>query len=148
MNVKRILATKGMNVITITADKTLKDAATLLSKQNIGALVVVNQAYKPIGILSERDIVRRAAQQDDVLQLTVGEVMTKDLITGMPQDDLDSVATTMTQRRFRHLPIVDKDKLVGIITLGDIVKAQRDDYRGEVNTLQTQILEGMDQDNS
>ena len=141
MNVKRLLATKGMNIITITADKTLKDVVVLLAKHNIGALVVVNDANQPVGIISERDLVRQAAEKDDILPLSVNEVMTKNVITGMPQDDIRSVANTMTQGRFRHLPIVDEGKLVGIISLGDIVKAERDAYWGEVNTLEAQLLE-------
>jgi CBS domain-containing protein len=67
--------------------------------------------------------------------------MTRDVIVGTPQDDLVSVGSTMTERRIRHLPIVDKGRLIGIVTLGDVVKAQRDKYRGEVDTLQIQIME-------
>jgi CBS domain-containing protein len=66
--------------------------------------------------------------------------MTKNVITGLPQDDIKSVANTMTERRIRHIPIVEQGKLVGIISIGDVVKAQRDQYKGEIDTLQTQIL--------
>jgi CBS domain-containing protein len=68
--------------------------------------------------------------------------MTKNVITGVPQDDLRVVAGTMTERRFRHLPIMDKGQLIGIISIGDVVKAQRDQYEGEIDTLHTQILAG------
>jgi CBS domain-containing protein len=142
MKVRTILSTKGTNVITIRPEQTLKEATLLLAEHNIGALVVVNNARQPVGIISERDILRAAARHDDVFSQTVGEVMTEDLITGMPQDDLVSVANKMTEKRFRHLPIVDQGELVGIVSIGDVVKAQRDQYKGEIDTLQTQIIEG------
>jgi CBS domain-containing protein len=143
MKVRTILSTKGMNVITIHPDQTLKEALILLAEHNIGALVVVNKAKQPVGIVSERDIIRAAARHDDVFSWTVSKVMTEDLITGVPQDDLISVAHTMTEKRFRHLPIMDQGELVGIVSIGDVVKAQRDQYKGEIDTLQTQIIEGL-----
>jgi CBS domain-containing protein len=76
----------------------------------------------------------------DVSAALVGETMTADIITGLPDDDLMSVSHTMTERRFRHLPIVVNDQLIGMISIGDVLKAQRDLYRGERNTLETQIL--------
>ncbi len=139
-NESRALATKGTNVITIRPEQTLKDAARLLAEYNIGALVVVNEARQPVGIISERDFIRAAARREDVFSLSVSQVMTRDLITGLPQDDLMSVANTMTEKRFRHLPIVDQGELVGIVSIGDIVKYQRDQYKGEIDTLQTQMI--------
>jgi len=140
MNIARILATKGMNVITIRPEQSIGEAIALLAKRNIGALVAVDEAGKPVGILSERDIVRAAAKNEQVFSQTVSELMTKNVIVGMPQDDLRAVAHTMTERRFRHLPIMDEGKLIGIVSIGDVVKAQRDQYEGEVDTLQTQLL--------
>ena len=140
MNVKRILATKGTNVITVQPTQTVKEAVTLLAQHNIGALVVVGKSGEPVGIISERDIIRRAADRENVFSLPVEAVMTADLITGMPQDDLKSVANTMTQRRFRHLPIVDRGTMGGIVSTGDVVKAERDEYHGKADTLQTQPL--------
>jgi CBS domain-containing protein len=140
MNIARILATKGMNVITIRPEQSIGEAIALLAKHNIGALVSVDEAGKPVGILSERDIVRAAAKNEQVFSQTVSELMTKNVIVGMPQDDLRAVAHTMTERRFRHLPIMDEGKLIGIVSIGDVVKAQRDQYEGEVDTLQTQLL--------
>jgi CBS domain-containing protein len=103
---------------------------------------VVDEADKPVGILSERDIVRAMVGRDDVLALTIGQVMTTPVIAATPQDDLTSVMQTMTERRFRHLPIVDRGKLAGIVSIGDVVKAQLDAYRGEIDTLQMQIIGG------
>lgn len=141
MKVASILATKGRNVITIQPEQSLKDAAVLMAKHNIGALVVVDEAGQPVGIISERDIIREAARREAVFSQPVSQVMTRDVMTGLPQDDLRSVTHTMTENRFRHLPIMDHGKLVGIISLADAVKAQRDQYKGEVETLQTQIIE-------
>ena len=140
MNVARLLATKGRDVVTIRPEQTIRQAVDLLARHNIGALVVVDSALKPVGILSERDIVRHLAQQENLLAQPASLIMTKNVITGMPQDDLKSVANTMTEKRIRHLPLVDRGKLVGIVSIGDVVKAQRDQYQGEVETLHDQIL--------
>ena len=140
MNIKRILATKGVNVVTIRPDQSIREAIALLAQYNIGALVVVAEANRPVGILSERDITRALARDENILSKSVSELMTKNVITGLPQDDIISVANTMTEKRIRHIPIVEQGKLVGIISIGDVVKAQRDQYKGEIDTLQTQIL--------
>ncbi len=142
MNIASILAKKGPKVFTIRPEQSIRQALALLAEHNIGALVVVNKAGKPGGIISERDIVREAARNEQVFSKAVREIMTKEVIVGAPQDDLISVGHTMTEKRIRHLPIVDKGKLIGIVTLGDVVKAQRDRYRGEVDTLQIQVMEG------
>ena len=142
MNIGSILATKGSRVFTIRREQSIRQALGVLAEHNIGALVVVDEAGAPVGIISERDIVREAARNERVFEKAVGGIMTKDVIVGTPQDDLVSVGTTMTEKRIRHLPVVDKGKLVGIVSIGDVVKAQRDRYRGEVDTLEIQILEG------
>jgi CBS domain-containing protein len=141
MKVQTILAKKGTHVVTVRPEQTIKEATRLLVEFNIGALVVVNEVRQPVGIISERDILRAAARRDDAFARTVSQVMTKDVIIGLPQDDIISVAHTMTERRFRHLPIMEKGELIGIISIGDVVKAQRDQYQGEIYTLQTQIIE-------
>ena len=140
MKVRLILAKKGMNVITITPDKQIRQAVALLTEKNIGALVVVSADRQPVGILSERDIIRQAAVDENVFSLTVDQLMTKQVITGRPNDDAFSLARTMTDKRFRHMPILEEGKLVGIISIGDIMKAERDQYRGEIDTLETQIM--------
>lgn len=140
MKVQLILATKARGVITISPDKTLRDAAALLTHHTIGAVVVTNQAGQIAGILSERDIIRAMAQNEHFALQTVNEVMTRHVVTGTPEDDVYSVAHLMTEHRFRHLPIVEEGQLIGMISIGDITKAQRDMYRGEVNTLEMQLL--------
>ena len=141
MNIASILARKGMDVFTARPEQSLREALALLAQHNIGALVVVDEAGRPIGILSERDIVREAARNERLFAMNVGAIMTRDVVVGGPQDDLISVGNTMTERRIRHLPIVDGGKLVGMVSIGDIVKTQRDQYQGEVDTLQIQLLE-------
>ena len=142
MKIESVLATKSSDVFTVRPDQSLREAVDLLAEHNIGALIVVDEPGRPIGIISERDIIREAARTETVLGQPVSRVMTKDLITASPEDDLETVLQTMTAKHFRHLPIVDKGRLIGVISIGDVVKAQLDKYQGEVDTLQTQIIEG------
>jgi CBS domain-containing protein len=141
MNIANILARKGSMAVTVRPEQSIREALGLLERHNIGALIAV-QGESPVGILSERDIVREAARNERFFTLTVADLMTRDVITGQPHDDLLTVAHTMTERRIRHLPVVDKDRLVGMVSIGDVVKAQRDHYQGEVDTLQTQLIAG------
>jgi len=140
MTIATILARKGVTVVTIRPEQKLREALALLAQHSIGAVVVTDATGTLVGILSERDIVREAVRNERFFDLTVSAIMTKNVITGQPQDDLNAVATTMTIKRFRHLPVLDGGKVVGIVSLGDVVKAQRDEYLGEVDTLQTQII--------
>ncbi len=142
MRIHNVLATKGTDVITIRPEQTIREAIALLSKFGIGGLVVVDEAGHPLGIMTERDIIRQAAEDEALFTRPVQDVMTTDLIVATPEDEVESVARTMTERRFRHLPIVDHGNLVGIVSIGDVVKAQRDRFRGEVDTLETQMIEG------
>ena len=142
MKISAVLATKGMNVITIRPEQSVSEAIALLSTHNIGALVVVDALGKPVGIISERDIVRIAAKGKDVFAATVSQVMTRDVVTGTSHDDLQAVLQTMTTRHFRHLPVVDDGRLVGIVAISDLVKAQLNEYRGEIDSLQTRMGKG------
>jgi CBS domain-containing protein len=139
MNIASILARKGGRVVTCRPEQSIRQALSLLAEHNIGALVVVDALDVPTGIVSERDIVREAARDERLFARTVGEIMTRDVVVGVPEDDLRSVRHTMTERRIRHLPIVAEGRLVGIVSIGDIVKAERDQYLGEVDTLQMQV---------
>ena len=140
MKVRNILATKKGRLITLQSDQPVRRAVALLSENRIGALVIVDSDGRLVGILSERDIVRSAALNEQLFGLPVEAIMTRDVIIGMPQDDIISVAHTMLEKRFRHLPIIDEDQLVGIISIGDVLKTQRDAYRGEIETLETRII--------
>jgi CBS domain-containing protein len=141
MTVASLLARKGVKVVTIQPEQQIRQALALLAEHNIGALVVVDPGARPIGILSERDIVRAAVRDErGVFEKSVSALMTRNVIVGVPQDDLTSVGHTMTEKRIRHLPVVEQGRLVGIISIGDVVKAQRDQYQGEVDTLQFQLI--------
>jgi CBS domain-containing protein len=140
MSIATLLAGKGSRVVTCRADQTIRDALRLLTEHNIGAVVVVDGGIRPIGIVSERDIVRHLARNEKIFAEPVGTIMTRDLVIGVPQDDLRAVGHTMTERRIRHLPVVEGGALVGIVSIGDVMKAQRDQYEGELDTLQFQIL--------
>lgn len=139
MKVERILATKGSGVVTVRAEQTIREAVALLRKHNIGAVVVVDASRKPVGILSERDVVRSAAEDEALFGKPVELFMTTDVVTGLPHDDVRCVARTMTKKRFRHLPIVDGGELIGIVSIGDIVKAEREEFEGEIDTLETMV---------
>jgi len=139
MNIASILARKGSRIVTCRAEQSIRQALSLLAEHNIGALVVVDDAGGAAGMLSERDIVREAARDERLFGRTVGEIMTRDVIVGVPEDDLRAVRHTMTERRIRHVPVVADGRLVGIVSIGDVVKAELDQYLGEVDTLQTQV---------
>ena len=140
MNIASLLASKGVKVVTIGPQETIRSAVVLLAQHNIGALVVVEGQGVLAGIVSERDIVRALARTEAILVQPVAVIMTREVVIGTPQDDLVAVGTTMTERRIRHLPVVEGGRLVGIVSIGDVVKAQRDQYQGEVDTLQFQLL--------
>ena len=141
MKIQNILSKKGAHVVTINAEQSIREAVATLVRHRIGALVVLNSANEPVGILSERDIVQAAAENEALFTLTVADLMTRELIVGALDSDLSAVAHTMTEKRIRHVPVLDQGKLVGIVSIGDVVKAQRDEYEGELYTLQMQILE-------
>ncbi len=140
MNISSILSTKSSEVITIAPDQTISEAISRLSSYNIGVLIVLGASGKVMGIISERDIVRRLVEDQELLSREVSEIMTSEVIVGVPDDDVMSVVHTMTEKRFRHIPVIDKGQLIGIISIGDILKAQRDQYQGQIDTLETQIM--------
>ena len=140
MKISDILARKGGQVLTVRANQTLKEAVGVLTTHNIGGVVVVDEKGNISGVLTERDVVRFAASENPDFSTQVYEVMTKNVVIGAPHDDLQNVAHTMTEKRFRHLPVVERGKLMGIVTIGDVLKAQRDSYQGQVYTLQTMII--------
>ena len=141
MNIATLLARKGPKVVTVRPEQTVREALALLAEHNIGAVVVVDEAGRPVGILSERDVVRALVKSDQVVTRAVATLMTRNLVIGVPQDDLLAVSNTMTERHIRHLPVVERGTLIGMVSIGDVVKAQRDLYLGELDTLQIQILD-------
>ncbi|TAL67152.1 MAG: CBS domain-containing protein [Bacteroidetes bacterium] len=125
MKVRDILKTKGPEVFTIGEEKTLTDAISILVNNKIGVLLVLNNEAKIMGILSERDIIKEAHNNPgDCWKSKVGDVMTKKVIVVEAEDEIDYVETVMTENRIRHLPVVHNKVLVGLISIGDIVKIQ------------------------
>ena len=125
MKIEEMLRNKGHDVITITEDHSVLDAAKVLVEHNIGGLVVM-EGQRPTGILTERDILRLTARAPGELDsIKVGTVMTRDLITATLDDRLAEMMDVMTEHKIRHLPIVDGDRLAGIISIGDLVNASR-----------------------
>ncbi len=125
MKIEEILRHKGHDVVTITESRSVLDAARALVDHNIGG-VVVTEDKRPIGILTERDILRVTARSPGELDsIRVGAVMTRDLITAKPEDRLTQVMDVMTENKVRHLPVLEGDRLIGIVSIGDLVNACR-----------------------
>ncbi len=140
MKVRHVLAARRGPVITIAPDAPIREAVGVLVSQGIGSLVILAPSGELAGMITERDILRALASDASVLDQPVNRVMVRNVIIGMPQDDIMAVAQTMLEKRVRHLPIVDEGQLIGIVSIGDVLKAQRDAYSGKVDTLETQIM--------
>jgi CBS domain-containing protein len=125
MNVAIILKRKGRGVFTATKDKSLLDIAKLLAQHGIGCIVIVGEDDKISGIVSERDLMRAISQCGaQVLKEPVSNFMTKTVVTAREADTINQLMSEMTARRFRHMPVVERDQLVGLVSIGDLVKIQ------------------------
>ena len=123
MIVKAILAAKGSDVISIEPTATLETAVRILTEHKIGALLVLGPDRRVIGILSERDIVRVLAERGaGVLAQPLSQVMTRRVVTCSQSDTVDVLMERMTTGKFRHLPVVELDKVIGVVSIGDVVK--------------------------
>jgi CBS domain-containing protein len=132
MKIRDILHHKGRTVVTVQPGAAIHEAMTLLVTHHIGALVVVDDPDRIVGIITERDILRECAFRSDQVKTTqVREVMTTNLIIGVPEDEVSYVMGIMTHNRIRHLPIIASDCLEGIISIGDVVKAQLEETEFE-----------------
>jgi CBS domain-containing protein len=142
MKIEEILRSKGSEVVTITEAESVLDAVRLLVDRNIGGLVVM-EGLRPTGIITERDVLRLTARaQGQLGSMTVGSVMTREVITASPQDSLTTMMDVMTENRIRHLPVIDADRLVGIISIGDLVNACRASAEAE-NMHLRQYIQGV-----
>jgi CBS domain-containing protein len=142
MTVAKILKSKGYdNVVCIAPEKTVADAALVLSEKRIGSLVVSSDGKTPLGILSERDIVREIGRRGPgCLTERVDAMMTTRLVTCTRDDRADAVLSTMTEGRFRHMPVLHDGVMVGLITLGDVVKYRLDELEMERGALEGMIM--------
>tara|TARA_B100000315_G_scaffold246194_1_gene273215 strand:+ start:2045 stop:2476 length:432 start_codon:yes stop_codon:yes gene_type:complete len=143
MIVSQILKEKGHEVFTVSKDISVKEVSELLAEKRIGAVVVMDQAGAVDGIISERDVVRGLAQHGSgILDKKVDELMTKNVITHGLDDHIDDLMQEMTKSRIRHLPILDDGKLVGVISIGDVVKNRVEELEAEGNMLRDYIATG------
>jgi len=143
MNADSILESKGREVICIHAGDTLREAAQVLDQHRIGAAVVTESDGSVCGVLSERDIARQAARLGaEALQMQVGECMSRNVITAKPDDTIDALLARMTDRRIRHLPVMDGGKLAGVISIGDVVKRKIADTEAEAEAMKAYIVAG------
>jgi CBS domain-containing protein len=131
MQIADILRTKGRTVEVIEPDRPVSAAITLLVQHRIGALVV-QAGDEVVGIISERDILRLADRDSARLaEIPVSRVMTRELVVGVPDDDISYVMEILTKNRVRHLPIISDNRLVGIVSIGDVVNAVRSGLEAE-----------------
>jgi CBS domain-containing protein len=149
--IEHILHRKGREVETISAAALVSDAAVLLHDRNIGALVVMADedaegGVAVAGILSERDVVRAlgesGADSAAVLAQPVSALMTTEVVTCEPRTTVDELARLMTDRRIRHVPVLDGDQLAGIVSIGDVVKSRIDELQTETDTLHEYLSSG------
>ncbi|GIK96872.1 MAG: inosine-5-monophosphate dehydrogenase [Alphaproteobacteria bacterium] len=142
MHVQAILGNKGGTVVSIQPQATIAEACRLFAEHRIGAVLVMEDD-RVVGVFSERDTVRALAQHGGrALDIPLSEVMTRDVLTCSPEDSIDDIMGVMTARRVRHLPVVEEGRLIGIISIGDVVKYRLEQAALEVDSLREYVLAG------
>ena len=133
MQVKDLMPQKEAP-ITISPDQSFQDGMKLMADHRIGSLLVVDESQNPVGIITEHDIFRLAYEHSsDIRRYKISDYMTQDLIIGLPDDDIEYIANVITQKRIRHIPIMDENKkLCGILSIGDILKTKLE--QAEIDT--------------
>lgn len=140
MNIDQILNDKGREVVSVTADCSLEDAARILDQKRIGAVVALGPAGDIVGVLSERDIVRQVAREgQNALRMQVGQAMTREVITIESATKVDDAMQLMTDRRVRHLPVFRNERLVGVVSIGDLVKWKIADAEAEAEAMKSYL---------
>lgn len=143
MNVASILKAKGRAVSTVRPNATLLDVTKKLGPKKIGAVVVVGENGKVVGIISERDIIRAISERGPAaLSLMVSEVMTRDVISCQETSEIDELMGMMTKGRFRHLPVIEDGALVGIVSIGDVVSHHIAEVEMEVSAMRNYLATG------
>jgi len=143
MIVASILNTKGRDVYSVGAEMSVRDAARFLCEQGVGAAIVLNGHGGPAGVFSERDVLIAVAEQGGrALSRTVAELMTADVLTCTPEDTVDQVMSIMTDNRVRHLPVVAGSVVVGVVSIGDVVKSRIAEAETEASALKAYIASG------
>ncbi len=140
MTVKMILANKGANVVTIEPTSTLGDAIGILAERRIGALVVTGADGRLVGIITERDIVRMLAKHGaTALDLPITQAMTRKVVTCGQAETVSGVMERMTEGKFRHVPVIDRERLIGVVSIGDVVKFRLEEMERESSALRDYI---------
>jgi len=143
MNVATILKAKGRSVTTARPDQSLSEVASKLSSRKIGAVVVVGESGAVVGIISERDVIRAIAERGAAaLDMQVSRFMTRDVVTCSETSLVDEMMEMMTSGRFRHLPVVEDGALVGIVSIGDVVKNHVATVEMEVSAMRSYLATG------
>lgn len=137
MKIRDISKSRPVDLQTISPEHTVQEAIQLLCRYNIGALPVLDIEGTLVGIISERDVLRLCSRDDAAaaLKLKVRDVMTRDLVVSVLEDSVDYVMRVMTDRRIRHLPVLEERRLVAIVSIGDVVKAQYEEKEIEIRYL-------------
>ena len=140
MRISEILSSKRLDVVSIPPTSTIRSAITLMKREHVGAVLVLDADRRLLGVLSERDIVHALANHGSgLLSLTVAEVMTQPVITCDPTSSVDELMAEMTNRRIRHFPVVRNGRLCGIVSIGDVVKSRLDEIEYEAKSLRSFI---------
>jgi len=140
MTLAAILKHKGASVISVRPTATIAEVARLLSARRIGGVVVQDNAEQLLGILTERDIVHALAAHDArALDMTAAQLMTRSLVTATPHSTVHEAMGLMSQGRFRHLPVLEDGKLVGIVSIGDVVKSRIMQQDADVDSLKAYV---------
>lgn len=142
MNVETILSAKGVNVETITPETLVGEATKVMKRARIGALVVSDDGTNVLGILSERDIVSAMAEptkRTGLVEKPVSCLMTREVLTCAPEDTVQKCMSVMTDRRVRHLPVVREGRMIGLISIGDVVKNRLEELESEAGFLRELI---------
>ena len=143
MFVSDILSQKGGLVYSVMPTTSVAEVAQQLSVRRIGSVLVLDDSSEVVGIISERDLVRATATHGaKALELEARQVMTRDVVTCDPDDSIDEIMQTMTSGRFRHLPVVHHGELLGLISIGDVVKARLEETAHEAEALKAYIVAG------
>ena len=143
MNVAAILRLKGRGVVTTTKDKSLLDIAKLLEQHGIGCIVIEGDDGKIAGIVSERDLMRAIGRSGaKVLKEPVSVYMTRTVVTAREADTIDRLMSEMTAHRFRHMPVVERGRLIGLVSIGDVVKMRIADAEMEAASMREYITTG------
>jgi CBS domain-containing protein len=143
MRVADVLRTKGSEVATVPPKVSVTGLLEDLARYNVGAMVVVDANGAVAGIVSERDVVRRLHERGaELLTAPVEEIMTSPVVTCEPSEGIDNLAEIMTERRIRHMPVVEDNRLVGIVSIGDIVKSRIQQLESDREQLESYIAQG------